>query len=248
MSRIDYDEVARDYVQGRGLSEYGLSGWREALRPYLEGLTMPVVDIGAGAGQFAALFPVWFDVCVIGVEPSEGMRQQAVAATRDGRARYTAGDAAHLPLGDSSCGAAWLSTVIHHVPDLAAAAVEIRRVLAPAAPVLIRSAFPGRTDRISLFQFFPEAAAVVETFPSIKQVEHDFGAAGFVIEKVESVPQVTVGSLAEFRERVALRADSTLRGITDDDFAAGLARLDEAIASEADAGPLVDHLDLLILR
>jgi len=35
----------------------------------------------------------------------------------------------------------WLSLVIHHIPDLAGAAREIRRVLRPGAPVLIR---PGR--------------------------------------------------------------------------------------------------------
>lgn len=121
-------------------------------------------------------------------------------------------------------------------------------MVVPGGPVLIRSAFPGRTGGISLFRFFPEAAAVVETFPSIADVERDFGAAGFRLEMVEEVPQVTVGSLREFRERVVLRADTTLRGISDEAFAAGIARLDAALGSDEDQGPLVDHLDLLVLR
>ncbi|MCK9931696.1 hypothetical protein MXD62_31945 [Frankia sp. Mgl5] len=39
-------------------------------------------------------------------------------------------------------------------------AAELRRVLRPAAPVLIRSAFPGRHEQVALFRFFPEAVRV----------------------------------------------------------------------------------------
>ena len=167
MARIDYESVAKDYRAGRGLTEDGLSGWREAVTPYLLNLTLPLVDIGSGAGQFAGLFANWFDISVVGVEPSDAMRAEAAAANSDPRVSYLPGDAQHLPLANASCGAAWISTVIHHIPDLAAAARDVRRVLAPGAPVLIRSAFPGRTAGISLFRYFPEAAAVVETFPGI---------------------------------------------------------------------------------
>lgn len=249
MARIDYDEVARDYKASRGLSEDGLASWREAVRQYLEGLPLPLVDVGSGTGQFSGLLSRWFGIDVIGVEPSDGMRSEAEASNEDSRVTYLAGDAQHLPLPDQSCGAAWYSTVIHHIPDLTAAANEARRVLAPGAPVLVRSAFPGRTGGVTLFRFFPEAAAVVETFPSVEQLTHVFAQAGFSLERMEAVPQVTVSSLSEFRERVVLRADTTLRGISDQEFAAGIARLAEARQQERDAGePLVDWLDLVVLR
>ena len=248
MARIDYESVAKDYRAGRGLTEDGLSGWRDAVAPYLSDLTLPLVDIGSGAGQFAGLFADWFGIQVIGVEPSDAMRAEAAAANNDPRVTYLPGDAQHLPLANASCGAAWISTVIHHIPDLAAAAREVHRVLVPGAPVLIRSAFPGRTARITLFRFFPESAAVVETFPSIEQVERDFGAAGFVLERLEAVPQVTSGSLRESRERIALRADTTLRGISDEAFAQGLARLDAAIAAGERNEAVIDYLDLVALR
>jgi ubiquinone/menaquinone biosynthesis C-methylase UbiE len=248
VGRIEYDEVAADYRAARGLSEDGLAGWQEALRPYLHGLTRPVLDVGSGAGQFAALFPKWFGVSVMGVEPSEGMRAQAEADGDDSRVTYLAGDAEHLPLADRSAGAAWLSTVIHHIPDLPAAAREIRRVVVPGGPVVIRSAFPGRTARISLFRFFAEAVAVVETFPTIEQVERDFASAGFAFHKLAAVPQVSLQSLEEFRARVALRADTTLLGISDEAFQAGLVRLDEAIRAGEEEGPFVDYLDMLVFR
>ncbi|MGE0600151.1 MAG: class I SAM-dependent methyltransferase [Dehalococcoidia bacterium] len=248
MAKIDYEVIARDYRAGRGLDEDGLGGWREAIRPYFEGLQLPVVDVGSGAGQFANLFPRWFGVEVVGVEPSEGMRRQAEAARDDDRVRYVAGDAEHLPLEDSSCGAAWISTVIHHVPDLRAAAFEIRRVLVPGAAVLIRSAFPGRTAGISLFTYFPEAAGVVESFPSVVQVRADFGAAGFEFVSLQAVSQVSAPGLREIRKRVELRADTTLRLITDEAFAAGLARLDAALRDDPEGHPVVDALDLMVLR
>lgn len=93
-----------------------------------------LVDIGSGTGQFATLFPRWFGLDVVGVEPSEGMRAVAIHNSRDPRVAYLEGDAEHLPLADGACGAAWLSTVIHHIPDLGAGAREIRRVVVSGGP------------------------------------------------------------------------------------------------------------------
>jgi hypothetical protein len=86
------------------------------------------------------------------------------------------GNASALPLPDESADAAWLSLVIHHIPDLGVAAHEIRRVLRPGAPVLIRQGFPDRyrpsgnlsLDRIELVRWFPETARTIGTFPSVK--------------------------------------------------------------------------------
>ncbi|MGE3077061.1 MAG: class I SAM-dependent methyltransferase [Dehalococcoidia bacterium] len=248
MAKIDYDVVAKDYRAGRGLEENGLAGWRDAVQPHLEGLALPVLDVGSGAGQFSTLFPRWFAVEVVGVEPSDGMRAQAEATRDDPRVQYLAGDAQHLPLPDGSCGAAWISTVIHHIPDLRSAAFEIRRVLASKAPVLIRSVFPRRTSGISLFKYFPEAAGVVDSFPGVEQVREDFGAAGFEFVSLQSVSQVSAPSLAEVRRRVALRADTTLRLISDEAFESGLERLDRALKNVPIDGPVVDALDLVVLR
>jgi hypothetical protein len=58
---------------------------------------------------------------------------------------YVGGRADAVPVCGGSCGAAWLSTVIHHFGDLPAVAIELRRVLPSGAPVLIRERFTGRT-------------------------------------------------------------------------------------------------------
>ncbi len=157
-----------------------------------------------------------------------------------------AGDAAHIPLDTGSVDAVWLSTVIHHVPDLAAAAREIRRVLRPGGPVLIRSAFAGRHEAIALFRYFPEAIRVLDTFPSVADVQAGFAAAGFTTVAVEPVPQQTAPSLRHVLETMRREAHTPLRLISDEAYAAGLARLRQAAATST--GPVVDALDLLVLR
>jgi len=145
---------------------------------------MTLVDIGAGTGQFGAAFSNWFDVGVVAVEPSAAMRNQI---PRTPPIQVLEGDATALPLPDESADAAWLSLVIHHVPDLGAAAREIRRVLRPGAPVLIRQGFPGRLDGVELVRWFPETARVVETYPSVSDTCKAFAGAGFQQDRLEQV-------------------------------------------------------------
>lgn len=90
-----------------------------------------------------------------------------------------AGDGQAIPLGDHSCRAALLSTVIHHIADLSVCAAELGRVLKGRAPVLIRSSFPGRQDEIPLYRYFPGARRVAETFPTVEQTLAAFAASGF---------------------------------------------------------------------
>jgi hypothetical protein len=145
-----------------------------------------------------------------------------------------------------------VSTVVHHLDDLEAAARELHRVLRPGAPVLVRQAFPGRMDEVSLYRrYFPAAGvSLVEEggLPSVERLSEVFGGAGFRVQALRAVAQVSATSLAAYRDKVRLRADTGLRLLPDDQFAAGLAALDRAVAAEADPGPVVDRLDLLVLR
>ncbi len=78
MARVDFDQMAAEYQRARSLTLEGLAGWREALAAYLpaEG-DLPVLDLGAGTSMFASAIAGWFDVDVVAVEPSAGMRAQA---------------------------------------------------------------------------------------------------------------------------------------------------------------------------
>jgi SAM-dependent methyltransferase len=252
VARISYDEeTAAAFKTVRELPRDGLSEWREVVRRHLRpspGTTL--VDIGAGTGQFAAAFSDWFDLDVLAVEPSAAMRAQI---PRTPAIQVLEGDACELPLPDESADAAWLSLVIHHIPDLEVAARETRRVLRPGAPILIRQGFPGRLDGVELVRWFPETARAVDSYPSVEQTCQAFAAAGFRYDALEQVRETYGTGLAEFLSQVdAFRdADTTMRGLTEDEFLRGKERLRRAVlhAEEtADPETRSNWLDLLVLR
>ncbi len=260
MARINYDEqTATAFKAVREVPRDGLSEWRETLRRHLrpsQGMTL--LDIGAGTGAFASAFNDWFDLSVVAVEPSAAMRDHI---PRTPAIQVLEGDATALPLPDESADAAWLSLVIHHIPDLGVAAHEIRRVLRPGAPVLIRQGFPDRyepsgnlkQDRIELVRWFPETARTANTFPSLADTCKAFAAAGFQQEALEQVRETYTTTLADFLGQVDTfrHADTTMRNLTEDEFLRGKERLRRAVReSENTASPKTrsNWLDLLILR
>jgi ubiquinone/menaquinone biosynthesis C-methylase UbiE len=252
MARITYDDqTAAAFKAVREVPRGGLEHWRDAVRRHLSPARgMTLVDIGAGTGQFAAAFSDWFGLSVVAVEPSAAMRAQIPC--RSG-IRVLQGDASAIPLPDGSADGAWLSLMIHHIPDLEAAAREIRRVLRPGAPALIRQGFPGRLDRVELVRWFPETARTADTYPSVEQTCQAFAAAGFSRDALEPVPEVYPGSLTEFLAQVDTfrRADTTMRNLTEEEFLRGKERLRRAAQDAeqtASREPRTNWLDLLVLR
>ena len=242
MALISYDDTdAAAFAASRELARSGLNRWRYAVQQHLRPRTgSTLLDLGAGTGAWAHAFTDWYGVRVLAVEPAAAMRDRCAHRP------LLAGDATALPLATSGFDGAWLSTMVHHVAHLDAMARELRRVLRPGAPVLIRSPFPGRHQRITLFHWFPEAVRVLETYPSLARVRATFADAGFPVSTVEPVAQITAGSLAACADRMDRRAHTPLQLITDAEYAAGMARL--RAAADSTHGPVVDHLDLLVLR
>jgi len=249
MAQIDYDQVAAVYDTDRAVALQTHEPWRAALADYLPPASaLPVLDLGAGTGLFAAAIAVWFDTKVIAVEPSDGMRQAAHIRRADPRIAYVGGVGERLPLRDGCCDSAWLSTVIHHLDDLDAAAGELRRVLRPGGWVLIRSAFPDRVGPVPRAEFWPGTRALLDRFPSSQHTIGTFTTAGFGFQRLERVTDLLAGSLRDYWERVRVRADSLLRQLPDDEFAEGLCKLEQAAAAEAIPTPIFRPLDLLVLQ
>jgi ubiquinone/menaquinone biosynthesis C-methylase UbiE len=255
MARIAYDaDTAAAFKTVREVPRDGLGHWRDAIRRHLNPMPgMTLADIGAGTGSFAATFSDWFGLSIVAIEPSAAMRAQI---PRRPRIQVLAGDAGALPLPDGSADGAWLSTVIHHIPDLEAAAREIRRVLRPGAPVLIRQGFPGRADWQNTWwvhRWFPETTRTLGTWPTVEQTCQAFAAAGFSEHSLERVPETYRTSLAEFLAQADTfrRADSTMRTLTEEEFRRGKERLRQAAQDAAETpGPpaRTSWLDLLVLR
>jgi SAM-dependent methyltransferase len=253
MARISYDDqTAAAYKAVREVPRDELGPWRDAIRRHLRpSAGMTLVDIGAGTGQFATAFSDWFELSIVAVEPSAAMRAQI---PRRPGIQVLAGDASALPLPDGSADGAWLSLMIHHIPDLEAAAREIRRVLRPGAPVLIRQGYPGLAGPTRTFpwEFFPETARMTDTFPSLEQTCQAFATAGFRRDILEPVPEILV-SLPELLARADTfrRSDTIMRNLTEEEFVRGKEQLRLAV-QQAEATnsqeTRTNWLDLLVLR
>ncbi|MCP2261793.1 Ubiquinone/menaquinone biosynthesis C-methylase UbiE [Streptoalloteichus tenebrarius] len=245
MAMIPYDRTtAAAYRTAGEVPREGLAWWRKAVAPYVGGAEM-IIDVGAGTGAFATAFAEWFDVRVTAVDPSPQMRALIPAHPL---VDVVAGTAESLPVADDAADAAWISTAIHHLADLDAAARELRRVLCLGAPVLIRDVFPGRHEGVRLFQYFPEATKALSDFPTVERVCAAFADAGF--ERVLSlglVPQQTAPSLRVAAERIHREANTVLRRLSDEEFARGMSRMWASAAAEDPPAPVIDHLDLLVL-
>jgi len=250
MARVDYDREAEHYDAGRRVPIETLDPWRSQIERFLPQSEKPLLDLGAGTGIWTHALSVWFDVAVVAVEPSSAMRSVGTTVGLPEGAHYVAARAEALPLGDSTCRAAWLSTVVHHLTDTEVCAMELRRVLSEGAPVMIRSTFSGRHDQVELFRHFPAAAAVAETWPTVEEVVAAFAEAGFSNHALLRVreDEGRWRDLQRVRDwAVAMRhTDSALAPISDAEFAEGLAKLDRAIAGGERPGPTGTDLLLLI--
>jgi ubiquinone/menaquinone biosynthesis C-methylase UbiE len=253
VSDVRYDEirVASEFDRVRDRRPESVDIWCRHIAAHLRatnGDDRPrlVVDVGSGTGIWSKAIADHCDVSVVGVEPSSGMRARAASTRRHSDVRYVAGSADSLPLRPASVSGAWLSTVIHQFPDLGAAARELRRVLVPGAPAIIRSSFPGRHDEHEHFQRFPAALEVASSWPRLGDVITAFEDAGFACDTLERVREPTFDSYDEFLELLPTmrRSDTALIGLDDDDWARGIADIRRARDRKERPWPL--GLDLLV--
>jgi SAM-dependent methyltransferase len=96
-----------------------------------EGLGEPIVDVGAGNGQYLSALPGRRRV---GLDLSRGMLTGLRPAGLG--VPLLEADAQALPLAPASAGTAMANHMLYHVPDIELAARELRRVLRPDGVLL----------------------------------------------------------------------------------------------------------------
>jgi ubiquinone/menaquinone biosynthesis C-methylase UbiE len=222
--------------------EPAVGSWRDVVSRYLDPRPgMVLLDIGAGAGNYARAFADWFGIDVLAVEPAEHMRAEM---SHHARVRVLDARGDELPLAPGSADGAWISRVIHHFPDIDAVAAELHRTLRPGAPVMLREIFAGRWQGSTLLRAFPRARGVTARYPSVEQVCTAFTTAGFEQVALEPVEQWVAPDIDAFIATLRRYGDGLLRILSDDEYEEGLSRL----RSSAPRQPVSDGIDLLVFR
>ncbi|WP_419864931.1 class I SAM-dependent methyltransferase [Candidatus Poriferisodalis sp.] len=129
-----FNELAGAYSRAR--PGYPESLWA-GLRARLDGRSVPqlAVDVGSGTGiatrQLALILPEWR---IVGIEPGEAMRAQAMSDSRGAAVEFRVGTAEDLPLEDASAGLVIAAQALHWF-DHRRFYTEARRVLAPGGVI-----------------------------------------------------------------------------------------------------------------
>ncbi|BCM91897.1 demethylmenaquinone methyltransferase [Abditibacteriota bacterium] len=250
LDKIDYDERQHAvYARGRAVNSEAISRWMQAFARHLSP-RRPLVglDLGSGTGRFTPALAKTFGGPIYGVEPALKTRSVAENSAHHPDVTYMPGDAAHIPLPDNSVDFVLMFLSFHHVPERAAAATEIARVLQPSGRLLIRSTFSGRMPDLLWHHFFPRAGTIeMQMFPSVGEVVEVFAPVGLRFLDLEAVRERLASSLAESAARLHLRAISTFEHLSEAELTEGFARLDAAVAAETTPQPIDALSDLLVL-
>jgi ubiquinone/menaquinone biosynthesis C-methylase UbiE len=232
MDKVDYDaRLHAVYDAGRQLAPDALRTWMAAFARHLPA-TRPLtwLDLGSGTGRMTPALASAFGGPVHGVEPSDKMRAHALANAGHPAVTYAAGSAEHIPLPASSCDAALLFFVWHHVTEHAAAARELLRVVKPGGTLFVQANFSDRMPDVWWFRVVPEwKQADQSQFRSEEDVTRDFVDAGWTLVSRDEVTWLRSASLAADYERLRLRSVSMFERMSADVVEAGFARIEAAL-------------------
>jgi ubiquinone/menaquinone biosynthesis C-methylase UbiE len=242
---MDYDQtdIATSYDKARALAPQTRQLWQDLLSAHIDRSAVSlIIDLGCGTGRFSELLAAHFEARVIGIDPSRKMVDQARLKPATGNVIYQQGAAEALPIPDASADLVFMSMVFHHFADPIAVARECRRVLRQGGRVCVRNTtrendFPHR-------HFFPALRPLIESaLPARGDIRSILGAGGFTLCAHQVVTQIVAPDWSGFVEKSALRADSLLARLSDDDFHQGMVALrthgdeidrDDAITEEVD--------------
>jgi ubiquinone/menaquinone biosynthesis C-methylase UbiE len=250
LRKISYDERQHgQYRRGRELRPDRLAVWIDTFARHApRQRPLAVLDLGAGTGRFTPALAHEFGGPVYGVEPAQKMRAIAEAAAAHPAVTYMEGRAESIPLSEASVDLVLMYLSFHHVQDRRAAASEIARVLRPGGRVLMRSTFSDRICELEWMRYFPRVRDIeTQMFPSSGEIIRLFSEAGLDAIALVAIEEQLAPSLSEYAARLRLRALSTFEHMSEDEIAAGFARLDAAVAKETPLRPVIRASDLLVL-
>ena len=128
-----------------------------------------------------------------------------------------------LPLPDGSVDLVFMSQVYHHLTDPSAVARECCRVLRQGGLACVRNT--TRDCDFVYRHFFPLDSLIESDLPSREGINSVFTAAVFAATAHQTVSQLVAADWPSFVENSALRGDSFLARLPDEEFARGMAAL-----------------------
>jgi len=221
---FDTSDISKRYDCGRSVTNKGTAVLLDWLRRSSPGQIRRVLDLGGGTGRFADVLREAFGAPVVIVEPSANMIAVAAGKPKEqgGPVHFVRGVAGSLPFTAEVFDVVFVSQVLHHLPDLPAAMVEIRRVVTNRGRLLVRQTTRENLDSYFYQRFFPEARAIDEArLPARSDVIESAGAARLSLVDQTTVRTDVGATGREYVEKVGTRTYTDLAMISDEAFERG---------------------------
>jgi SAM-dependent methyltransferase len=242
---VDYDGTAIPATYDRG-HDHGaavLDLWMRHIASYVdESKVHSVLDLACGTGRFAPSLAGRFNATVIGLDPS--MKMLRLAQQKCGHdVPLVAGAGETLPLRSSTIDVIFMSMVFHHFTAPADMARECARVLRRPGRVFVRTITADQIPNYPYVRFFPGTRPLLERrLPTQRATRAVFEAAGFTTVAADVVVQEIARDYAEYADKLAAGADTTINSLPRREVDEGLSRMRATPASRA----IVEPIDLLV--
>jgi ubiquinone/menaquinone biosynthesis C-methylase UbiE len=220
--KMDYDALSRDYDLTRSIK---LDTVKRLTGKIDFSTDTRVLDFGCGTGNYTHAVKRLTGAEVYGVEPSDGMREKA--AEKVSGAVFLKGDHTGTPLSSLSIDLAYMTDVIHHVPDIKAMFCELNRVLKPKGLICVVTESHKQIETRFWSAYFPATvAAEKKRYPDINVIVDAAAACGLSLQSLDTTDREQEFLIPrEFMELVERKGFSMFRLISDADYESGLKTL-----------------------
>jgi ubiquinone/menaquinone biosynthesis C-methylase UbiE len=223
---MDYDKspIAAVYDSGRSYTPGVLQQWLDLLSSHAPDNVRHILDLGCGTGRYTQAMANHFGANVTGIDPSVRMLDQARTKTTSDRVVFLESSGDQIPVVDGAADLVFMSMVVHHLSDIGVTARECLRVLREGGRVCIRNSTVDTP--CPELDFFPGLRAIIEReLPSRQRIITAFEIAGFQTETRRLIRHVMAPSWKAYADRIALRANSLIARLAEEEFASGMTRL-----------------------
>lgn len=216
---VNYNILAQDYDLMRTANINIVNLFADELS--LDSKT--ILDFGCGTGNFTYAIKRLTTAEIYGVEPSDGMREKALAKGLDVRK----GDHSAVPFDNDFFDFIYMTDVIHHVPDMKMMFSEFIRVLKPSGLICILTESHRQLETRFWVKHFPTTVAVEKKrypdIPDIINAAKSIGLDEYKIVVTDAKSEFTVSE--DFVKLAENKGFSMFRLIEEADYQNGLAAL-----------------------
>lgn len=226
--KIDYNIISETYDNHRS---YGHSEILQLIKFGEVEIRTKTLDLGCGTGNLSARLLEYVPVDVIGIDKSLEMLIKAKKKSL----QVLRGDADHniLPFKDTSFDLVIGAFVIHHIKNRMALIRDCYRILNDGALILITSSHDQIENLHPVIKdFFPSLIEVDKRrFPKLTELDDSFRRAGFKRIKHGELIIKKIPIDMDYLDKVKSKYVSTFHLLSDDEFNAGVEKLETFIKS-----------------